>query len=380
MRSVAIAGLVCLVAAPAFAEDVTVEVQGSAPAGSDLALARNAAVGAAQRAAIEQLVGEKMKASAAIVDPRAIEERVLSRASQLVKKLEVLSELKDGESYLVKVRAVVDKSAIASALDELTRPKPRVVVLVAEQNVGAQNYSYWWGSSAFVSEMDITMNGLIEAWTPKGFKFIEPSVLKGKIKVGAAMKRPELSSETVLSLARTADADIAVVGKVTVTDAGPVMEGVKMRSFHAVGTLRVLNVSTGEILGAADDSAVAPHIDANQGGRTAIKALLSRVAPKLEEAIAKGWGAASAVGQLEIEVRGLDTATFAKVDRFLREESGVVEGLEERSRGKGKIVLVARIRGKATELARLIEGKFEAEGIRVQDLSKDRIVVSKGKT
>ena len=79
-----------------------------------------------------------------------------------MKNYKIVSELKDdGGVYRVKIKANVDTKAVAENLDQIFQEKPRVIVMVAEQNVGSKGFSYWWGNSGFVSDMDIFQTALI---------------------------------------------------------------------------------------------------------------------------------------------------------------------------------------------------------------------------
>ena len=337
-----------------------VEVEGvAAVINDDIAHARDRAIDDARRKAVEQVAGAQVSAESITQSFQLVEDRIYARASGFVKNYQILSELKDEGVYRVKVKATVDRGAVAENLEQIFRVKPRVIVLIAEQNVGSKSPDYWWGNAGFASDMNLMQTSLIEEWQPKGYKFIDPGLLSGKLKVQGAMRNPALSDEAAVTLSRSADADIALVGKVLVTDAGPVMEGVKMRSFHAVATLRVLNVDTGEIVAVADETAVAPHIDANVGGRAAIKALGKKLSSGLEQKIMARWTTeAAGARELELVVKGAKTPKDLKeVERVLREEVRGVESVQVRRKHKGATYLTVRVRASAADLASDLEAK-----------------------
>ena len=122
------------------------------------------------------------------------------------------------------------------------KARPRVIVMIAEQNVGKNGFSYWWGAKGFVSDMDILQNALIKSWQPRGFKFVDPAMLGDALTVKGALPQSGAQQPVGGPDRPRYDADIAIVGKVLVTDGGVVMKGVDMRTYNAVGTLRVLNV------------------------------------------------------------------------------------------------------------------------------------------
>ncbi len=376
--------LATLIAAPALAQDAqSIEVEGmAAVVNNDIGGARDRAVDDAKRKAVEQVVGTTVTAESVAVDFQLVQDKITSRASGFVKSYEIKSQYKDGDNYVVKIKALVDARAIADETSQLFSVKPRVLVLIAEQNVGGGSFNYWWGSRAFSSEMDIMQNTLIAQWQPKGFKFVDPSALRGRIKVTKAMQRADLDTPAVLSLGKNADADIAIVGKVVVTDAGVVMEGVKMRSFHAVGTLRVINIDTGEILAVADDTAVSPHIDGNVGGRAAIKALAEKVGGSLQASIMKKWTSEAAGAQsLEVVVKGaLKPAELKALTAMLTNEVRGVERVDVRKKTKDTVFLDVSFKGSSKDLSGSVEDKkFGELAIEVEEMTKAKLVLSVAK-
>jgi hypothetical protein len=364
------------------AEQQTVEVEGvAAVVNNDIGMARDKALDDAKRKAVEQVGGTHIKSESVTENMQLVEERVYAKASGFVKNFQIKNQYKDGETYFVKISATVDAGAVADSIDQLFKVKPRVVVLVAEQNVGASSFSYWWGQQGFSSEMDLLQNALIAAWQPKGYKFIEPGMLHGKLKIKKPMQTPNLDDKNALVLSKDADADIAIVGKVVVTDAGPVMDGVKMRSFHAVGNLRVLNVDTGEIIAVADDTAVAPHIDGNTGGRLAIKALADKVGDALQQSIMKRWTAEAAGSKtIEVVVDGnAKPALLRDLKRFFETEVRGVERVDERRRHKGQAFFDVQIRGEVADLVKGVEAKtFDGAKLTVSGHSKAKLTLEVG--
>ncbi len=364
---------------PALADATSVSVQGMAAiVNDDVAMARDKAINDAKRKAVEQVAGTRVSSQSISENFQLVSDRIYARASGYVKTYAIDKEYKDEGVYYVKMTATVDADAVAENLDQLFKVKPRVIVMISEQNVGAGNPAYWWGTKGFVSEMDIMQTSLIQQWQPAGFKFVDPGMLSGELSVGNAMSGPNPSNSGVLRLSREADADVAIVGKVAVTDAGPVMEGVKMHSYQAVGSLRVLNVDTGEIITVADDQGTAAHIDGNQGGRLAIKALAKKLGGKLRTSIMAKW-TAEAAGAKTIElvlVGPIKTKTLDQVKRFLVHEVRGIESVDIRRRKKKKAYLTVNIRGSAMDLGGSFERKtFDGFAVEVASVTKSAVTI-----
>lgn len=370
-------------AGSAVAGEKTVEVEGfGAIVKGNQAIARDRAIDDAKRKAVEQVAGTTVSSESITQNFQLVEDRIYSRASGFVKNYQVVSELKEQDVYRVKIKATVNESALASDLQMLFKTKPRVIVMIAEQNIGSKGFSYWWGSSGFVSDMDIMRNTLIQQWQPRGFKFIDPGLLSDNLQVKGPMAQAGLTNSAAIAISRDADADVAIVGKVLVSDAGPVMDGVKMHSYHAVGTLRVLNVDTGEIIAVADDTGVAPHIDPNIGGRAAIKALARKIGETVETKILKKW-TAEAAGSREIEVvarKAKSSKTINELKRVIKNEVRGVESISLRRRKAGSAYFTVRVRASANDFGRDVEAKsYQNFKVEVVDVTKSKIVLSVNK-
>ncbi len=369
-----------LVAQSAQAEVKSITVEGvAAVVGGDKAIARDRAIDDAKRKAVEQVAGAQVSAESISENFTLVSDRIYSRASGFVKTYKIVSELEQEGVYKVTIAAEVDSSAIASDLALIFQDKPRVMVMIAEQNIGSKGFSYWWGSSGYVADMQMMQSTLIQAWQPKGFKFVDPALLAGKLRMKGAMKKPNMGDKHAVLIGRDADADIVIVGRVLVSDAGPVMQGLKMHSFQAVGTLRVLSIDTGEILAVGDDTAAATHIDPNVGGRNAIKALAKKLAGKLQSRIIAKWTAeASSSREIEMVVSGVKSSKQLKeIRKVLRSRVRGIESVSVRRRKRGKAFLTVKVKTRAQDFARDVENQtFENFTIEIEEVTRARVVLS----
>jgi hypothetical protein len=169
------------------------------------------------------------------------------------------------------------------------------------------------------------------------------------------------------------------VGKVLVSDAGNVMDGVKMHSFHAVGTMRILNIDTGEIVTVAEDTGVAPHVDPNLGGRAAIKALAQKLGTALEQKLLAQWTEeASSAREIELIAKGVSTSKMvSEITKVIKEEIRGVESVRLRKKQGGNAYFTVRVRARASDFGHDLEEKsFSGFKLAIEDVSRTKLVVS----
>lgn len=374
----ALALLLAAQSAQAEVKEITVEGV-AAIVNGDKAIARDRAIDDAKRKGVEQVAGTQVSAESITENFELVSDRIFSRASGFVKSYKIVSELEEEGVYKVKLQAKVDSSAVASDLALIFKNKPRVIVMIAEQNIGSKGFSYWWGSSGYVADMQLMQSTLIEAWQAKGFKFVDPALLAGKLRVKGAMKKPDMADKHAVLVGRDADADVAIVGRVLVSDAGPVMDGLKMHSFQAVGTIRVLSIDTGEILAVGDETAAATHVDPNVGGRNAIKALAKKLGGKLESRIIARWTAeASSSRELEMVVSGIKSSKQVRqIKSVLKDSVRGVESITVRKRKKGRAYFTVKVKARAADFARDVEEQaFDNFKVEIEEVTRARVALS----
>jgi hypothetical protein len=120
-------------------EGEIVVAEGIAPyKADDLPGTKAASLAAAQRSAVELVVGVYVTAKTRVEKAVAIEQNILAKTSGYVKRYEILSQGKDGEWYKTKIRALVSTQQLHQDLDSLgllVQPEvgfPRVTIELQE--------------------------------------------------------------------------------------------------------------------------------------------------------------------------------------------------------------------------------------------------------
>src|SRR5450631_1836008 len=130
----------------------TVETTGQAAVvNGDQAAAIEQAREAALRDAVSQVAGTRISSETLAEGSLLIHDRIIARSSGYVKKWSYVGapQITDGTAT-VKVKAEVGTAELDKDLEAIRailsrKGKPRVVLLIAEQNVGMLEPFAWWG-------------------------------------------------------------------------------------------------------------------------------------------------------------------------------------------------------------------------------------------
>ncbi len=353
------------------AKDVKVAAVGQAAiVGGDTPQARDRAIDDALRRAVEQAVGTLVSAETVTQNFELLSDKIYAKSKGYVSKYEIVSEAKKEGVYEVNIKAEVKAGDLSKDLDGIlavlrAKKMPRVLVMIAEQNVGQANETFWWGDKNFSANLDAAENAFINAWKPKGVRFVDRQAITGKIKVGAALGSAAPADDAVKEFAGKAGAEVVIVGKAFARDVGPMM-GTQMHSIRANLSLRALKVDTGEVLATSTTTHVAGHIDPGTGGTQALQGAAQKAAHELLERILEQWqgelGGSASVTVVINKVKGL---------KNVRALSATIEGIRgvtdvrQRAFGDSKVELEVDIKGSAQDLAVELEDK-QFPGFRVE--------------
>ena len=214
--------------------DEIVEAEGTVPyRAEDLPGTQAAALAAAQRSAVEQVVGVYVDAKTRVDKAVAVENNILARVQGYVKKYYVLSEGRSGDWYKTRIRALVATQKIHEDLDSLgllRRPavgNPRVIVSLQE----------WIGENKNAGGE--ATRALTQGLLDRGFHVVD---------LPASANREEDPSEIAKSLS-PGTAELLVAGLARAQDLGYGHKAFGgLESYRASVTFRVLEIGTGEVV------------------------------------------------------------------------------------------------------------------------------------
>jgi len=221
-------------------EGEVVEAEGMTPYNADdLPGTKAAALAAAQRSAVELVVGVYVNAKTRVDKAVAIQNQILTNTSGYVKRYEILSEGRDGQWYKMRIRALVATGDLRNDLDSLGLLKqpavgyPRVTIMLQE----------------YVGENpDATLpasRSLTDVLLKQGFKVVQ---------LPTSVDPQEDAVQVAKGLSRnTAELLIAGLARAQSMEMDSRLGG--MSSFRASVSARVIETGSGEVVATISETA-----------------------------------------------------------------------------------------------------------------------------
>lgn len=217
-----------------------VVAEGTAPYQADnLPASRAAALAAAQRQAVELVVGVYVSARTRVDKAVAIENNILSKTEGYVKRYEIISEGRDGQWYKMKIRALVLTDSLRGDLNSLgvlRQPgvgNPRVAVLLQEY-VGEKQSTEGYATHA-----------LTQVLLNQGFKVV---ALPNSV-------NPQDDPVEVAKAVSHNTAEILLAGLARAQSMGMNKKLGGMASYRASISFRVIETGTGQVLSTVSETA-----------------------------------------------------------------------------------------------------------------------------
>ncbi len=257
------------------------------------ASARDQAIQDALRLVVEQAAGTMVSSETLVQNYEVLRDQIYSQSQGYVRRYEVTDESTQGNLYKVTIQATVAAGNLKNDIQALgllmgRKNMPRVMIMVAEQNVGMHYYSYWWGVKAGTADLSIAENVLMQKLARKGFHVVDHAMTSKTLKIKAPYKIESLSNDAVRDIGKVYDAEVVIYGKALSKLAGSVL-GSSMKSAQADVSLRVVNTDTGRVIASSTHHAAAVHPNEVTAGAEALKIATDAIADQLLTQIVNQW-------------------------------------------------------------------------------------------
>ncbi len=278
--SVAVLSLFILGTYVAAAEDdITAE-------GHGIGANKQEALMAAKRDAVEKGIGMVLLSQTEIENFMVKKDQIITKTIGSVKSYDVLSESKAADgSFEVKIRAVLSRTSMREDLAAFhilieSMDKPRVMVVVSENNVGNEEPTNSFAENAVIKFLR----------DPYEFDVVDPAV-------SADIKRSQQKMAALAGDAKAAaaigsqyGAEVMLVGTAVSRQAEGLSQNLGgMVSVQADVTLKAINCSSNRIIGTSSGHGAHVHISPNSAGNMAIEKGAKKAIKDLLDAIVKEW-------------------------------------------------------------------------------------------
>ena len=174
----------------------------------------------------------------------------------------------------------------------VTNNSPRVLFMIAEQNIGQKHYFFWWWGEAEYKGETVDMSAaettLKETFLNRGFNVVDISGTTGTFEISNAFKVADLSNDGAVQIAKKLNADIVVKGKALAKE-GPRTQGSTVGSYIADVTAQAIRIDDGKVLASAKGHGTSRNISEVTGGIEALSKAGNDAATRLIDQIYEKW-------------------------------------------------------------------------------------------
>lgn len=294
--------------------------------------AREMALQNAFRRAVEQAVGVMVQSETMVKNFELLNDKVYSRSTGYINKYTITGEKIVGDEFRVKINARVSAVKLRKDLDDIGLiikkvGKPRLMLLISEQNIMSDKPASWWADGT--SGVGVSENTMLARFMEKGFNMVDRQAVMRALKDDPSLSKnlsSSLSNDVALKLAAEGEAEVVIIGQ-AVAKSGSGLAGTSIRSCQATISARALNADSGEPLASLTTNGVVAHIDQVTGGSEALKkASLEMTDKMIGQIIAKWKKKAGGEHKVKLIIKGL---SFDKVKGFKEFLKTAIEGLDE---------------------------------------------------
>lgn len=293
----------------------------------------------AMRNAVQEVLGTMLTSETLVENLVLVKDKILTRVEGYVKQYETLSEQCQGDECRVKIRARVEKMALADDVAALVHVLPRMnyptlLVSFSQKELG-QNLQ---AAPIDVASVDQAVS---QSLAGKGFLVAEGAALEAERRRQARLKTA--SGDSLGEALETAShlAQVMVSGQAVVQDNGGAPYNDRLHSYGAFLTAKAYDTITGKLLATASAEANVPHHSFALGTQKALQTAAVQLTEALSKQIVTAWlDACYNDSEVNFIVEQVSFGAMAQLKQALAAVHGVTR-VNQRSflRGRAEIVL-----------------------------------------
>jgi len=319
--------------------------------------AREAALNNAFRRAVEQVVGVMVDSKTVVENSELLNDRIFSRSTGFVKTYKMTGESCEADTCRVSISATVSKVRLEKGLDDVgllskQLGKPRIAVIMTEQNVGNDGPSgSLEASSVSAGIAESVIHSVFEG---KGYNLVDRETLvaiasrEGKTTASGA----NISTEAALQVAAGGGAEVVIIGRAIAKAGASSISGTNMKTSQATVTARVVDADTGQLVASYSAKNTVAHVNPTAGGSEAIKNAAQELADNLNRQIVDKWSKkVGGTRMARITISGVSFKDISHIRELMKQKLAHVEETVERGFKRGTLTIDAEITCQTRELA-----------------------------
>ncbi len=346
--------------------------------GKDVASAREEAISNAMVSSVYRAMADLVPEETLVSNFKKLDESIFEKIGDYILEYKVLAENTSGKTYRILIEATPFEEKIKELLftpEKVTEEKnyPKILFLLAEQNIDDILPSYWWGEDpSFVKGLSekAFMNVLME----HGFSVVEHEGMLLYQNNKSYINNPYLENREAVQLGRQLEADVIVVGT-AVAEIVPAAMGVTTRSVRADLSVRAIRVDTGEEIMSVDQQSVAVGSDDAFAGSDALSDVGTLAGKVLAPKIVQDWKSSeSTSGQIELFVKGTgNLSSFVSFRKSLVQIPGI-SNLQIKETMADEALILVDYSGSAQNLAEIVMQKsFDEFSVNISEVGSKHI-------
>jgi len=355
--------------------------------GGNIPVAKDKALNAAFRSAVEQVVGIAVRSESETRDFELVRDEVYSQSRGYVQGYEIVSEgpTNDG-AYVTTIKARVSTKVLQDSIRDLVdiylvknSNKPRTMIFIKEQSIGETAKAIeaaQKGQKAYVESisMGIVENAMTQVLTDNGFPMVDPQTVSRQIEVVGAVGAADLTDQQAKKLGELTRAEIVIYGN-SYAKTGGLIPGTSLNMVNGGISLKVVHTDTGKIIGSVARTANgAPHISAATAGQNLLKKMGAEAAAELMPKVIRSLTQDGSVN-LVITFTDIKFGDWVAFKKELRNASTKITAIADRPVEGGKRTFELTVgRGTASEIAEdIYEHEFPGLEFEIVDTTQNVI-------
>jgi hypothetical protein len=261
---------------------------------NDLVSARQRAIDDAQKKAIVQAVSRELPLKIMEDNYRILNEKLYLQGQRFIESFKILSEIQQGTAYRINIQFALSYDDLRNELKKLgiTRQfsrTPRILLMIAEKDIGQQQYIYWWSYENSAPSLTLIESILKGKLQERGMYIVDHITLLKEIAQDKRYSRNiNLSEEAMREFGKQFDADIVINGNVE-TDMIKAEGDSGMKFVQANVTVKAIQVEDGRVLLFTSFYAPASNTDEATAKGEALKRSLGKLSDQVTDLINQQW-------------------------------------------------------------------------------------------